>query len=268
MSQGEPEVRYERMRPHQIIAARDRVPVVYVPLGPLEWHGPHMPLGTDMIRPQHIAVEVAKQVGGVALPVIPLGSETYLEPDRVQHRGFDADARVIGMDFPGFSLPSLYIDDCVMGVMLHEVIRALKRQQFKVIVVVNGHGGWNHVATISRVVMEEMEPGKIAVIAPRPLTSPERVRGGHANRYEVGQMLAIDPETIDLSLLPPKPERLRNLEFGVLDGPTCKGNPLPDFTVRDDWDPRDSTVEEGVGEVEFAVQFFAKATREALATVQ
>ena len=36
-------VQLERMRPGEILAERARCPIVYLPLGPLEWHGP----GTD-----------------------------------------------------------------------------------------------------------------------------------------------------------------------------------------------------------------------------
>ncbi len=267
MSEEIPEVRYQRLRPHQIIAIRDRMPIAYVPVGPLEWHGPHLPMGTDVIRPQFAAIEAAKISGGVALPVIPLGTETYMDSDKLQYRGFKGDERVIGMDFPAFPLPSLYIDDCVLGLVLHEVVRGLKRQQFKTIVLVNGHGGPNHIATLNRVAMEETEPGKVAVVVARVANSGFLPRGGHAERYEVGAVMAIDRETVDLSMLPPKTARIYSQEYGVLDGPQCRGNPLPDYSIRDEQDPRDATVEEGREDLDFAAHRIAKAAQEALATV-
>lgn len=69
---------------------------------------------------------------------LPLGTETVLEPDRVQDRGFKRDEKIIGMDFPDLPSPGLFAEDSAFGVIVHEVIRALKRQLFKVIVVVNG----------------------------------------------------------------------------------------------------------------------------------
>ena len=46
----EREVRYERMRPVEIREAREDCPVVYIPLGTLEWHGLHNPVGHDAER--------------------------------------------------------------------------------------------------------------------------------------------------------------------------------------------------------------------------
>ena len=41
------ETRYEWLRPGQLVARRNECPLVIVPVAPLEYHGPHMPLGTD-----------------------------------------------------------------------------------------------------------------------------------------------------------------------------------------------------------------------------
>ena len=45
MNQKKREVRYERLRPSKIREAREACPVVYIPLGTLEWHGLHDPVG-------------------------------------------------------------------------------------------------------------------------------------------------------------------------------------------------------------------------------
>jgi hypothetical protein len=41
------EVRLERLRPAQVDAALARASVAWVPLGALEFHAPHLPIGTD-----------------------------------------------------------------------------------------------------------------------------------------------------------------------------------------------------------------------------
>ena len=40
-------VRYERLRPAQIVARREACPVAYLPIGTIEWHGEHNPVGLD-----------------------------------------------------------------------------------------------------------------------------------------------------------------------------------------------------------------------------
>jgi creatinine amidohydrolase len=259
------EQRYELMRPQDIVAARDRASICYVPLGPLEWHGPHLPLGVDMLHAYTLAREAAKETGGVVMPPLPLGTETYLSRDRVRDRGFNGDERIVGMDFPGFSLPSLYVEDSAFGVIVHEVLRTLKRQQFKVIAIINGHGGKNHLVTLDRIVDEETEPRKVAVRHVFALTAGDK--GGHAERGETAFMLAFYPDSVDLAALPPLPIPLKNTEFGILDHPTCAGEPTPDFTVRPDQDPRHASAADGRASMTRKVLYVAECVREALATV-
>ena len=44
------EVRYWLMRPEQVIRHCRERPVAWIPLGILEWHGPHNPLGADGLQ--------------------------------------------------------------------------------------------------------------------------------------------------------------------------------------------------------------------------
>jgi len=259
------EIRYELMRPGQIIAARDKAPVAYLPLGPLEWHGPHLPFGVDMLHAHAMALEAAGQTGGVVLPPLPLGTETYITPERLRDRGFKGDERIIGMDFPGFPLPSLYIEECALGVVINEMVRLLKRQRFRVIVLVNGHGGPNHRALLSRIAIEQSEPENVAIFLTGALldTHPR----GHASLRETSYMLNMHPETVDLDTLPPWPTPIRTYEVGVLDHPTCAGEPAPDFSICPDQDPRRATAEQGLENVVREGKSIAGKVQAALATL-
>jgi creatinine amidohydrolase len=256
--------RYELMRPQEIVAERQRAPIAYIPLGPMEWHGPHLPYGVDMLHAYNLALDAVRETGGVVLPPLPLGTETYLEPQRVRDRGFIGDERIMGMDFPGFILPSLYVEDSAFGVIIHELVRALKRQEFRVISIVNGHGGRNHRVTLDRIAIEESEPGRVAVFHMFGLRTDQEYKGGHAERGETAFMMAYYPETVDMNALPPAPVPLRNTEFGILDAPTCQGKPTPDFTVRAEQDPRSALPEEGREDQAYGVQLLVQKVREAL----
>ncbi|MGH6718419.1 MAG: creatininase, partial [Alphaproteobacteria bacterium] len=48
-------------------------PTVIVPVGALEQHGPHLPLGTDAILPTEIAREVASETNALVAPTIGYG---------------------------------------------------------------------------------------------------------------------------------------------------------------------------------------------------
>ena len=60
-------VLYEELLPEECVQRIQEMPVAYLPLGTLEWHGPHMPLGADGIQSKELFVRVAEKVGGVVL---------------------------------------------------------------------------------------------------------------------------------------------------------------------------------------------------------
>ncbi|MDP6124343.1 MAG: creatininase family protein [Candidatus Latescibacteria bacterium] len=60
-----PDLQMQYMRPGQVETAGRVCPVVYVPCGPIEWHGLHNPLGYDVIKAHSIVVKAAEKFGGV-----------------------------------------------------------------------------------------------------------------------------------------------------------------------------------------------------------
>ena len=53
-------VRWEELSGEEFQAAVDKCQgVCILPIGVLEYHGPHLPLGTDMYRAYHVACETA-----------------------------------------------------------------------------------------------------------------------------------------------------------------------------------------------------------------
>ena len=70
-------VLYEELFPDEFAERIKKMPVAFLPLGTLEWHGPHMPLGADGIQSKELFIELAGKMGGVVLPMLFVG------PDRV-----------------------------------------------------------------------------------------------------------------------------------------------------------------------------------------
>ena len=54
-------VLYEELLPEECVQRIKEMPVAYLPLGTLEWHGPHMPLGADGIQSKELFVRVAER---------------------------------------------------------------------------------------------------------------------------------------------------------------------------------------------------------------
>jgi len=60
--------RYELLHPHELEEILRRAPVAYIPLGSLEWHGRHLPLGNDAIKAYEICLRAAERTEGVVFP--------------------------------------------------------------------------------------------------------------------------------------------------------------------------------------------------------
>ncbi len=67
------EVLFARLRPAQLIERREACPVVYIPLGTLEWHGLHNPMGADGLQAEELAVRCARRGGGTVFPTVYYG---------------------------------------------------------------------------------------------------------------------------------------------------------------------------------------------------
>ncbi len=61
------EVRFERMRPDQVETCREKADVALLPLGSLEWHGHHAPLGMDALHARHLCHAAVRKLGGGAV---------------------------------------------------------------------------------------------------------------------------------------------------------------------------------------------------------
>ena len=79
-------VQMQFLRPGQLEEAMQRFPVVYVPFGLIEWHGPHLPL--DMCAPlgiggldprEHASVEVGRRNVELAVETIGNKAKALLE---------------------------------------------------------------------------------------------------------------------------------------------------------------------------------------------
>ena len=136
-------VLYAELTPHEF---RDRLadaPIAYLPLGTLEWHGEHLPLGSDGLQSYGFFIGLAREAGGIVLPMLFLG------PDRMQEAG---GKELYGMDTLGEGMPegkryknqqldgsAYWVPEKTFRTIIEATLKQLKRAGFK-IVVAHGHG--------------------------------------------------------------------------------------------------------------------------------
>jgi len=68
-------VLYAELTPKEFRARLAAAPIAYLPLGTLEWHGEHLPLGADGIQSQGFFLRLAAQADGIVLPMLFVGPE-------------------------------------------------------------------------------------------------------------------------------------------------------------------------------------------------
>jgi creatinine amidohydrolase len=255
------------LRPAEIVAERERVPVVYQPVGPLEWHGPHLPLGTDPLHAEAVACRVAEAAGGVVMPTLFWGTERERPLKMLRDVGFEGHEWIVGMDYPLNTVQSLYSPEDIFGVVLRARLDLLVRQEYRLIVVINGHGADNHIAVLDRLAAEYTAAGParvqhIIAFVPDP---DGKYRIGHADAVETALMMALHPASVDLETLPPPPEPLRNVEWAIVDGPTFDGQPTADHTVAPENDPRlNASADIGESVLAYSAEWIAGQIRGAL----
>src|SRR5207253_1354173 len=100
---------------------------------------------------------------GVVVPALFAGTETVVLPgtgaQELGALGFQGDERIVGMDFPGNSVKSLYFEESAFGIAVRAVVRGLKQIPVRLIVLLNGHGAVNHQQVLARIAHEESASG-------------------------------------------------------------------------------------------------------------
>lgn len=248
---------FELLRPDEIIEEKKRFPVVYFPIGPLEWHSRHMPMGTDPLHAEAVAKGAAAKTGGVVLPTFYWGTEMERSEQMLKNIGFKGDEWIVGMDFPSGSMPSLYVPEDAFSIAVRAYLKLLVTQGYKLIVIVNGHGGENHMRVLENLAREFTATTESTVLCTliTSFGNDESIDDvGHATKEETSIMTYLHPSSVDLSVLPPKGKPLYNTDWAIVDGATFGGNPSKDYTVRERVDPRDASAQQGKESIEAFVR--------------
>ena len=179
------ERRLERCRPQQIWDALAEFSCVYVPSGPLEWHGRHNPVGLDALKVDAVCQQAAAQTGGLVFPTIFFGAHAVPWP--------------LGMP----------VESQQVQANTQTVLDYLVRNGAQVVVWLSGHGGTEDYSAIRQAALTTMRRSNCLVLAAvdQHFLLDLEPAMDHAAAIETSFMLHLDPETVDLSILDPDPDR-------------------------------------------------------------
>lgn len=198
---GRVERRLERLRPRQYVALRDETPLMYLPVGTMEWHERHLPLGTDGYTAHDLSLRAAERTGGLVYPPLHWGLDEY----GTSQSGAIRSGMDIAADLP---LPgSIYrIGHETYERLLMEAVAEIFRAGFKLIALITGHGARGQEHTIRKVALHYNEAAGYRCVLPHASwtfgSAAMPWGGGHAGLLETALMLGLHPELVDRSELP------------------------------------------------------------------
>jgi creatinine amidohydrolase len=179
-----------------------RRPIAILPLGAIEAHGPHLPLGTDIVIAEAMARAGAKRLAArgftvVLLPALPIAPAPF------------------AATFAG----TLDIAPTAATLALEGIARSLSRHGARATIVANAHHDPAHVtairAAVSRIEEEQSGPLIFPDLTRRRwaarLTEEFQSGACHAGRYESSLMLAEMSRAVAVDLmrrLAPNPRSL------------------------------------------------------------
>ena len=167
--------------------ARIGKPII-IPIGSVEEHGDHLPLCTDSIQPEYVALEVAKRKHCFVAP--PL------------RYGICASAR----NFPG----TVSISFEALHKIVLDVVEEFVRNGFKRILILSGHAGQSHMTALrlaaEEVITKHVHDGPDKM--PRIMVCSDydfayELKGkyfsdkdGHAGTIETARVMSIRPDLV------------------------------------------------------------------------
>jgi len=230
--------------PQEVAEARERVGLVILPIAPLEWHGPHMAMGTDNLLAHAFARRVAAQLECPYFPPLFVGTERDRDPAMLKSIGFKGDEFIEGMDWPTNSVASAYYREEIFALVVRDTLDILlEKMRFPSVLIVNGHGASNQKETLNRLCAEiNGHAGRTRAMWVYPGFPKSLLAGSiaHAGSEECSMLQASWPGCVDVSQLP-STGKLKNIDFAIIDGETFDCAPTDDHTVRDKQDPRKHT---------------------------
>ncbi len=174
---------FEELTSKEVKAKVNAKSVAILPIGATEEHGPHLPLSTDSLQPEYVAIETARKLGNTfVLPMLKYGQCSSTR------------------NFPG----TLSLRFETLQMFAEDIICELHRTGFRNIVVLSGHAGRLHMAALrlaAEHVLEKHPKLKIMVLSDYDIAYAMKEieippDDGHAGMIETSRVMAIRPDLV------------------------------------------------------------------------
>jgi len=173
----------EELTMPEFIRGLEKTRTVLVPFGATEEHGPHLPLSTDTLHAVEVGRKLAERRPVFIAPPVPYG----VCRSTSQHPG------------------TLSLTTGTLRALTIDIVSALYRQGLRNVILLTGHAGGTHTATLidaGETLLEQFADLKIAVLTEFMLAAKEG-RGlietaddSHAGEIETSRILHSHPQLV------------------------------------------------------------------------
>ncbi|ANE45337.1 hypothetical protein SY83_02190 [Paenibacillus swuensis] len=190
------QIQWERMLPAEFRRAQAKLPVLFLPLGTVEWHGEHNALGLDSLKAHELLVRTARKAGGgVVHPPLYGGMG-----------GLDKPATVI--------IEGEYDwDNVMLRPWIEKLCEEAVRNGFKAIIIVTGHYGHNQQIVVREAAVRMTERLQVPVLGVPEywLALDAGYWGDHAGIGETSLLWHLHPDLVAMDRIKEDPD------YGVTD---------------------------------------------------
>ena len=219
-------VSLHKSMPKEILEEKKAMPVVYLGLGIIEWHGLHNPAGLDGIKAEGMAVHFAEKFGGAVAPTQFWGDfrgdicELVFKPEIISSAEFDHTPSISSeLGYDKKNLEKNARRDVEKGswklwinLIVHTFFQ-LESFGYACIVPIPGHYPlFKPLEEAIKQYKEEQGTCSVVVIKDT-LFDKSGHAGDHAAKFETSLMLHMYPELVDMSRLD---KDLSKANIGVL----------------------------------------------------
>ncbi len=177
--------RLELSNPPRIQSALSYRSIIYIPLGAIEWHGLHLPIGLDGLTSHGLCLRAAHETGGLVMPPLYYGMT-----GSIGHHPWTI----------------LLEKEETLIAMLKDTLHRLEAFGIQMAVIFTGHFGKRQLAALKEfkeMWIEEKHSMKLLVLSVNecPLA---KMKGDHGAIFETSLLSVLHPELVQLNNLPDK----------------------------------------------------------------
>ena len=183
-------VQWERMLPAEFQLAFEKLPVVFLPLGTVEWHGEHDALGLDALKAHALCIGAAKKSGGIVHPPLYGGMGGLNKPATVKME------------------PENSWENYLLRPWLEKMCSEFHRLGFKAIIMLTGHYGHNQQIVVREVATRMTERLQVSVLGIPEywLALDAGYLGDHAGIGETSLLWHLEPDLVAIDRIKIDPD--------------------------------------------------------------